>query len=149
AAHVSGRVNETQRRKRGPMTDDITASSEQTAPATSDQTASQVVPIPQTSTPHTNGEADLPAWLTLLVYGGAAVMFAAWQYEPTRNFVQNSWPLMVIGLFVFVVIVLALRPALRTEQKRVAFVIFVVVPIVVLALAAVPLLLDPRYHVTV
>jgi hypothetical protein len=41
-----------------------------------------------------------------------------------------------------------LRPALRTGQKRVALVIFGVVPLVVMGLTAVPLL-DPRYQVTV
>ncbi len=140
------------------MADDPVVTSAKTSQAPPDQAADQTdQTADQTNTVTTSSSAssqsngsgsDLPGWLMLLVYGGGAAIFAAWQYDRTRTFVQSYWPLMVIGLFVVVAVSLALRPALRTGQKRMALVIFGVVPLVVMGLAAVPLL-DPRYQVSV
>ncbi len=128
------------------MVDDTVVSSDESSQTPSDQTARATT---SSANGHSNGNgSDLPAWLTLLVYGGGFAMFAAWRYDSTRQFVQLYWPLMVIGLFLLVAVSLALRPALKTGQKRMALVIFGVVPILVMGLAAVPLL-DPRYQVTV
>jgi hypothetical protein len=95
-----------------------------------------------------NGGSNAPAWLMLLIYGGAAALYAAWTLPATRQIVDHYWQYMVIVLVVVIAILLMLRPAMSTGQKRMTFVVFIVVPLVVGLLGAVPLL-DPRYQVSV
>src|SRR5262245_62720202 len=75
-----------------------------------------------------NGGSNAPAWLMLLVYGGAAAVYAAWTLPATRQIVDQYWQYGVIVLVVVIAAVLILKPAMSTGQKRRTLVAFIVVP---------------------
>jgi hypothetical protein len=41
---------------------------------------------------------DVPAWVMWLIYGGVAVLVAAWQYAPAQSYLKQYWPLGIIAL---------------------------------------------------
>ena len=92
------------------------------------------------------GESGAPAWLMLIIYGGGAVLYAAWQFGPTAGFVRTYWPILVIAAVAAIAIMLLLKPAVRTAgQTRVALVTFGLIPFVLSVITAV-VILPPQYQ---
>jgi hypothetical protein len=92
------------------------------------------------------GESGAPAWLMLIIYGGGAVLYAAWQFTPTAGLVKSYWPILIIAVVAAIALMLLLKPAVRTAgQARVALVTFVLIPAVLMVITGV-VILPPQYQ---
>jgi len=76
----------------------------------------------------------------VLLYGGGALVYAAWQFGPTKAFIQSYWPVLVMGAVAVVALVLLLKPTTRTQGQRVAWITFGLIPLVMVTVGALLLL---------
>jgi len=86
-------------------------------------------------------DSGAPAWLMLIIYGGGAVLYAAWQFSPTSTFIREYWPICVIAVVAAIAVILLVKPAARSAgQTRVALVTFGLIPFVMIVITGVVIL---------
>ena len=76
----------------------------------------------------------------VVLYGGGAVVYAAWQFAPTRGFIQSYWPVLVMGAVAIGALSLLVVPTTRTQGQRVAWITFGLIPLVMITIGALLLL---------
>lgn len=126
-----------------PNQDTPTATDTNPQPVSPDTSDIAVVPVAAPG----EQKSDPSAWVMLLVYGGGASVYAAWQFEVTQGILRAYWPLLVMASVATIALTLLVKPAARTGgQKRVALVTFGVMPFVMVVVGAV-LFLPAHYQV--
>jgi hypothetical protein len=106
------------------------------------------VPIPVSNTGTEQKEGDRNAgdsrralaWPMVVLYGGGAVVYAAWQFAPTKGFIEAYWPVLVMSAVAVVAMGLLVVPPTRTQGQRVAWITFGLIPLVMITVGAVLLL---------
>jgi hypothetical protein len=96
-----------------------------------------------TNTGHTQDASNTRStlvWPMVLLYGGGAVVYAAWQFAPTQAFIQSYWPVLVMGAVAIGALGLLVVPTTRTQGQRVAWITFGLIPLVMLTIGALLLL---------
>jgi uncharacterized membrane protein len=107
------------------------------------------VPAPGTDTPGRQRDSDTRShlvWPMVVLYGGGAVVYAAWQFPPAKEFIQSYWPVLVMGAVAIVGLILLVGPTYRTQGQRVAWITFGLIPLIMITVGAL-LLLPPHLQV--
>lgn len=99
---------------------------------------------PIATSPAPESRPDVPAWVMWLIYGGVAVLVAAWQYGPAQPYLKQYWPLGVISLVVATGVRLAFR---ASAQRRIGYLVFVLPFVLAVAVAGAVVFLQPEYRV--
>ena len=85
-------------------------------------------------------------WPMVVLYGGGALLYAGWQFAPTKAFIQSYWPVLMMGAIAITALGLLIWPTSRTQGQRVAWITFGLIPLIMVTVGAL-LLLPPHLQV--